>query len=216
MFGFSRTTTAHHVFPLILWGGLLFTPTFAWSEGPPSSSPEAQSLVQRGTIEAGVAAGYLQGVNVMSGNSANRNAFYLLPRIGMVVTDHLGAGYLTGNVTLMFEPFFASYFRPIGASAAGGAVLVKYNFLSFGRWIPYWDVGGGLLWTDLAPRIAEQSTPVNFLLETGPGLQYLATDRIALTVGTRFHHISNGNTGDRNDGLNSILTYIGLSYFLPR
>ncbi|MDE3040904.1 MAG: acyloxyacyl hydrolase [Nitrospirota bacterium] len=215
MFGFSRTTTAHHMLPLIIWGGLLFTPTFARSEYPPSSSPEAQSIVQRGTIEVGVVTGYLQGVNVASGSSANRSAFYLLPRIGMVVTDHLGSGYLTGNVTLMFEPLIASYVRPFGASAVGGALLVKYNFLSFGRWLPYWDVGGGMLWTDLAPRIAEQSTPVNFLLETGPGLQYLATDRIALTVGTRFHHISNGNTGDRNDGLNSILTYVGMAFFFP-
>ena len=73
-----------------------------------------------------------------------------------------------------------------------------------------------MIWTDLAPRIAEQSTPVNFLLETGPGLQYLATDRIALTLGTRFHHISNANTGERNHGLNSILTSVGLAVFLPR
>lgn len=89
MFGFSRTTTAHHVLPLIVWSGLLFTPTFAWSEAPPSS-PDAQSIVQRGMIEVGVAAGYLQGVTVVSGNSANRSAFYLLPRIGMVITNHLG------------------------------------------------------------------------------------------------------------------------------
>ena len=94
--------------------------------------------------------------------------------------------------------------------------MAKYNLLSFGRLLPYWDMGGGMLWTNLAPRIAEQSTPVNLLLEAGPGLQYLATDRIALTVGTRFQHISNANTGERNHGLNSILTYVGMAFFFPR
>jgi len=149
-------------------------------------------------------------------DSANRSAVYLVPRIGMVVTDQLGDGYLTGNVTLMLEPFYAAYYQPFGASAAGGALVVKYNFLSFGRWMPYWDMGAGILWTDLAPRIAEESTPFNFVLEAGPGLQYFATERLALTVGTRFHHISNAGTGERNHALNATLTYVGISLFFPR
>jgi lipid A 3-O-deacylase len=215
MFGFSSTSTAHHLPLLIALGGLLFAPTFAGSEDLPVS-PVARSIVQRGGIEVGAAVGYLQGVKMLWSDSANRSAVYLLPRIGMVVTDQLGAGYLTGNVTLMLEPFYASYFRPFGASAAGGTLVVKYNFLSFGRWMPYWDMGGGMLWTDLAPRIAEQSTPFNFVLEAGPGLQYFATERIALTVGTRFHHISNAGTGERNHGLNAILPYVGMSFFFPR
>ena len=215
MFGFSSTSTAHHLLLPIALGGLLFAPTYAGSEEPPIS-PEARSIVRRGGIEVGAAVGYLQGVKVLWSDSANRSAVYLLPRIGMVVTDQLGAGYLTGNVTLMLEPFYAAYYQPFGASAAGGALVVKYNFLSFGRWMPYWDMGAGMLWTDLAPRITEQSTPFNFVLEAGPGLQYFATERIALTLGTRFHHISNAGTGERNHALNSILTYVGMSFFFPR
>jgi lipid A 3-O-deacylase len=119
-------------------------------------------------------------------------------------------------VTLMFEPFYAAYYQPFGASAAGGAFVVKYNLLSFGRWMPYWDMGAAMLWTDLAPRIAEQSTTFNLVLETGPGLQYFATECIALTMGARFHHISNVGTGERKDGLNAILTYVGMSLFFSR
>jgi lipid A 3-O-deacylase len=215
MLGFSRTSTAHHLLLLIVLGGLLFAPALAASEDPPAS-PEARSIVQRGVIEAGAAVGYLQGVKVLMSDSSNQSAVYLLPRIGMVVTDQLGTGYLTGNVTLMIEPFYASYYQPFGASAAGGALVAKYNFLSFGRWMPYWDMGAGMLWTDLAPRIAEESTTFNLVLETGPGLQYFATERIALTMGTRFHHISNAGTGERNQGLNSILSYVGMSFFFPR
>ena len=217
MFSFSSTSTARHVFSLIVWGGLLFTPTFAWCETLPVA-PEARSIVQRGVIEVGAVAGYLQGFEVHAswGDSARQNAGYLLPRIGMVITDQLGAGYLTGNVAVILEPFYASYFQPFGASAAGGALVVKYNFLSFGRWMPYWDMGAGMLWTDLAPRIAEESTPFNFLFETGPGLQYFALERTAVTVGTRFQHISNADTGKRNGGLDAILTYVGVSFFFSR
>jgi hypothetical protein len=48
--------------------------------------------------------------------------------------------------------------------------------------MPYWDMGAGMLCRDLAPRIAEQGTPFNFVLMAGPGLQYFATERIALTM----------------------------------
>ena len=215
MIGFLHNGPAHHLVHLIIVGGLLGYPTLTWGEGSPVS-PEARSIMQRGTIEIGAVAGYLQGVKVLTGDSANRAAVYFLPRVGMVVTDELNFGYLSGNLTLMVEPLYAHYVQPFGASAAGGAFVAKYNFLSFGRWMPYWDIGVGMLWTDLAPRISEQSTPFNFLFETGPGLQYFATDCIALTGGLRYHHISNGGTGNRNEGLNSVLTYVGISLFLPQ
>ena len=64
----------------------------------------------------------------------------------------------------------------------GGALVITHNCLSFGRWMPYWDMGAGMLCRDLAPRIAEQGTPFNFVLMAGPGLQYFATERIALTM----------------------------------
>ena len=114
------------------------------------------------------------------------------------------------------EPLYAHYFKPFGATAAGGSLLFKYNFLAFGRWMPFWDVGLGMLWTNLAPRIPEQSTPFNFVLETGPGVQYFATEKLALTIGVRYHHISNARIGDRDLGLNSILAYMGISVFLPQ
>lgn len=182
----------------------------------PSSGPQASKTVQRGTLEIGAVAGYLQGNDALTSESGNRSAVYALPRIGMVVTPEVGSRFYRGNLEVLLEPLYARYYKPFYANAAGGSVLVKYNFLAFGRWMPYWDLGLGILWTDLAPRIPEQSTQLNFVLESGPGVQYFVTDRVALTLGVRFHHISNAGLGDRNRGLNSTLGYIGVSFFLPR
>ncbi len=134
----------------------------------------------------------------------------------MVVTDEIQAGLLTGNLEVLAEPFFALFTQPFSAEAAGGILVFKYNLLSFGRWMPFWDAGVGMLWTNLAPRIPEQSTPLNLLIETGPGVQYFMTEQTALTFGVRYSHISNAETGERNTGLNAILPYVGLSWFLPR
>lgn len=170
----------------------------------------------RGTIEVGIATGYAQGTTAIGhAQSANRSAVFVMPRIGMVLTDPLGKSWWQGNVELLVEPVVARFIKPFAAEAAGGSFVLQYNFLSFGRWMPFWDAGAGMIWTNLAPRIPEQSTPFEFVLETGPGVHYFVTDRITWTMGVRYHHISNANLGDRNTGINGVLPYVGLSLLIP-
>ena len=194
---------------------LMFFASIAQAESL-SSAIQARDVVKRGSLEIGLMSGYLQGNEILTSTSSNRSALYILPRAAMVMTPELGSRFYAGNLAVGLEPLYAHYFNPFGATAAGGSLLFKYNFLAFGRWMPFWDVGLGMLWTNLAPRIPEQSTPFNFVLETGPGVQYFATEKLALTIGVRYHHISNARIGDRDLGLNSILAYMGISVFLPQ
>jgi lipid A 3-O-deacylase len=182
-------------------------------------SPRARDILKRGTIEAGGIVGFWQALSFPFQDSSadpNRSAIFIMPRIGMVVTDEIPAGILTGNLEVLVEPIFAQFTQPFSAEAAGGALVFKYNLLSFGRWMPFWDAGAGMLWTNLAPRIRELSTPLNFVIETGPGVQYFMTEQTALTLGVRYSHISNADTGERNIGLNAVLPYAGISWFLTR
>jgi hypothetical protein len=195
----------------IAWGASF---CLAESDAP---SPNAREILKRGTIELGGIVGFWQALDFpFEEPSANRSAVFMKPRIGVVVTDEIPAGLLTGNLEVLVEPFFARFTQPFSAEAAGGTLVIKYNLLSFGRWMPFWDAGVGMLWTNLAPRIPEQSTPLNLLIETGPGVQYFMTSQTTLTFGIRYSHISNAGTGERNIGLNAILPYAGLSWFLPR
>lgn len=180
------------------------------------SSFEARDVVRRGTIEAGGVVGFAQATTAIgAGTSANRSAVFVLPRVGMVLTDPLGTGWWQGNVEVLLQPIFVRVIKPFAAEGAGGSLVLKYNFLSFGRWMPFWDVSAGAIWTNLAPRIPEQSTQFEFVLQTGPGVHYFMTDQIAWTMGVRLHHVSNANLGDRNTGINAVLPYVGISVFLP-
>ncbi len=180
------------------------------------SSFEAHDVLRKGAVELGGAVGYAQGTTAIgAGPSANRSAVFVMPRVGMVLTDPLGKSWWQGNIELLLEPVFARFTKPYAAEAAGGSFVLKYNFLSFGRWMPFWDAGAGMIWTNLAPRIPEQSTQFEFVLETGPGVHYFVTDRITWTMGVRYHHISNANLGDRNTGINGVLPYVGVSFFVP-
>ena len=53
-------------------------------------------------------------------------------------TDEFQAGFLTGNLELLVEPLLARYYQPSSASDFGGSLVLKYNLLSFDRWMPYW------------------------------------------------------------------------------
>jgi len=207
---------ALHLFGWILFSGIFLNPLASW--GDASRPPEyARDILKSGTVELGIGAGIWQAVDI--GNhppSTDRRAVFVLPKIGMIVTDEFRAGLLSGNIELGMEPLFARFTKPFAAEAAGGTGVLTYNLLSFGRWVPFWEVGAGMLWTNLAPRIPEQSTPVNFVVQTGPGVHYFLTHSLTVTASVRFHHFSNADTGERNVGLNGVLPYVGLSWFSPR
>ena len=198
---------------LAVWAGLA-SPCWAQSD---ATLPDARAILKRGTIEAGGAVGYWEEFLFPSeAHSSSRHAIFVMPRIGVVVTDEMNAGLLSGNLGVQLEPFYGRFRNGLSGDAAGASLVMKYNLLSFGRWVPFWDVGVGLLWTDLAPRIAEDSSQVNFALETGPGIQYYATTSMALTLGVRYDHISNAGIGTRNLGLDAVLPYAGVSWILWR
>jgi len=181
-----------------------------------ASEPDAYR-VSKGTIEIGVMTGFWQATTVVGdAPSANRSAIFVLPRVGLIVTDTVGTNWWRGNLELMLEPVYARFTQPFTADLAGASLLAKYNFLVSRRWMPFVDAGGGLVWTDLAPRIPEESIQMEFLLQAGLGVHYFATDTVTLTAGVRFSHISNAGLGERNTGLNAVMPYVGLSFFLWR
>lgn len=207
--GFVRLTVSLVVctilIPLALW---------AESAEPPLS---ASRILTAGTTELGIAGGFWQAVDFVNHPpSTDRSAVFVLPKVGMIVTDRLGAGLLSGNLEVGIEPLYAHFTTPFAAEAAGATAMVTYNLLSFGRWAPFWEAGAGGLWTDLAPRIPEQSSRLNFVLQTGPGIRVFITESLSVTAGIRYHHVSNADIGQRNTGLNAALPYLGMSWFFPR
>lgn len=196
---------------LAAWAGLLSS---CWAQSG-DISRDARSLMKRGTIETGGTVGYWKEfLFPTEAHSANRHAIVIMPRIGVVITDEIGTGPLSGNLEILAEPFYGRFKNGFSADTVGASLVTKYNLLSFGRWMPFWDVGVGVLWTDLAPRIAEDSSQVNFAIQTGPGVQYFVTMRMALILGVRYHHISNAGMGERNLGLDALLPYAGISWIL--
>lgn len=59
----------------------------------------------------------------------------------------------------------------------------------------------------------DRGVKFNFTLEFGTGLEFIITQNISFTVGYKYHHMSNGQFGQINPGVDSNVFYTGITIF---
>ena len=133
------------------------------------------------------------------------------PRFSLLPLDPIGSGFLKGSLETGIEPFFQYYLTPEQATAEGMKATLKYHFLSASPIFPYAEVTAGAAGTSL--KVLEIRSSFTFILEAGAGVGYFLTDGVALNLGYRFQHVSNGNTSRPNRGFNSDSGVLGVSFF---
>lgn len=75
---------------------------------------------------------------------------------------------------------------------------------------PFFGGSGGLM--AFPHRIPDRrGRRVNYTFDVGVGVRWVLGPRRVLTVGYRFHHLSNGFRGDINPGFDANIFYIGLA-----
>lgn len=192
--------------------------TLARAEGPRDDGAEKRAVIrpedgfQAGTWHLGVMGGYSIFHKIFAGRTANVHFAPLLAQIGYTVTDVHGPSPVRGSLEVIFEPTLLITATPQKTIAEGASLLLRYNFVTGSRWVPFFDMGVGILrWNLELPRMMR--THFNFTIQGGPGLHYFATDQLAITGQVRLHHVSNGGRGSPNVGVNSSVYLLGISYF---
>jgi len=176
------------------------------------SSLRPEEGFQSGTWHLGLMGGYSIPHKIFAPRFANVHFAPLLLQIGYTVTDVHGPFPVRGSLELLFEPTFMITTSPSTTFGQGASLLLRYNFATGTRWVPFFDLGMGILhWNLRLPTILE--TQFNFTLQGGPGLHYFATDHLAITGQVRLNHISNADTEKPNIGVNSSVYLLGVSYF---
>ncbi|MDX1671637.1 MAG: acyloxyacyl hydrolase [Balneolaceae bacterium] len=117
--------------------------------------------------------------------------------------------------------FFANYDYPefnqensrnilqgLGFSPVG----FQLNFDDARKVYPYFRSSGGLMVME-APFPDNRGTKLNFTFELGAGLEFAIMKHTHLFLGYKYHHLSNGETGQINPGVDSNLFYGGLTIF---
>jgi hypothetical protein len=97
-----------------------------------------------------------------------------------------------------------------GAGAA--PIGLKFNFRRNRRVQPFGHATGGFLYfSDWVP--VPVSSQFNFTFDFSGGVQIVNSNRRSFSLGYKFQHISNGNTGFFNPGVDVQMVFAGFSIF---
>jgi hypothetical protein len=108
-----------------------------------------------------------------------------------------------GVTTFRRETAYGAGFTPLG---------LQLDFANGAKVHPYVHVNGGFLYFNKSVPI-EDAGRFAWVGEAGGGVRIFTSERKAVNVGVRFHHISNGDRSGSNRGLNQFVIYAGFSIF---
>lgn len=109
----------------------------------------------------------------------------------------------SGVTTFQRESAYGTGFTPLG---------LQLDFANGAKVHPFVHVNGGYLYFNKSVPI-EDAGQFAFVGEAGGGVRLFTSERRAVNVGVRFHHISNGDRSGSNRGLNQFVIYAGFSIF---
>jgi hypothetical protein len=109
----------------------------------------------------------------------------------------------SGVDTFQRETAYGAGITPLG---------LQLDFANGSKVHPFAHVNGGFLYFNKSMPI-EDSGQFQFVGEAGGGVRIFTSERRAVNIGVKFHHISNGDRHGSNRGLNNFVIYAGFSIF---
>jgi lipid A 3-O-deacylase len=183
---------------LILWASSVYADEMAELKGP----------FQRGATEWGLCIGFANNFHVGGDVRENIQFYSLSPSWGKVLKEWERSKSLE---FLMEGSLAYSRQDSAGRYAVGITPLFLYNFQPITKIVLSFELGAGILYTNLDPE--RFGSHFNFTPQGGIGLGYELARGTFLKISYRFHHISNAGLSEENRGINSHLFSVGLSLF---
>jgi hypothetical protein len=169
-----------------------------------------QTVPKKGGNEIQVWAG---GGHSVSGGTKDTGVFNLGLRYGWILTHPLAPGFLRGNLEYAVDavPMFL-VFQPANTAYGFGVnpFALKWNFVPRGRLVPYFELGGGTLFT--THKVPTGTSTINFTSGTALGFHHLG-DKITWSLDIRYMHISNAGLVSLNPGINTLQIRLGFGRF---
>jgi lipid A 3-O-deacylase len=148
------------------------------------------------------------------GGTADTHMFNGGGRLGKVLTEDHGGGFLRGNFEWSADLIPVYYLVQPAKNAYGAGfnpVNLKWNFTNSAKTVPYLEFGGGVLFTNT--EVPRNTSTVNFLTHAALGFQFFVKEKRAFTLSTRYEHISNAGLSTPNPGINTVQFQVGFNWF---
>jgi hypothetical protein len=125
-----------------------------------------------------------------------------------------------GNFEALLEITGSIIYQGPGTYLAGVTALLRYNFVQpDARFFPYVQAGAGIVCNDIYKDQSQDAVgqAAEFTPQASLGFRYLFRPNWSLDAEAMFHHISNAKLASRNDGINALGGFLGVTYFFnPR
>ncbi len=191
--------------------------------------PDFESRFARGRTAFGVTLGIgyndnLAPINSVSDLRTQLRFAYVFPNFQYNLTGLIGKSFYRGALYWMIEagaaftvkdPERNNQLVDNAPTYLVGLVplQMEYKFLSPERaWAPFLFVGAGVTWSEWSDSTQELSTPFEFVLQVGGGLEYFVDHGTALNFNYRFWHLSNSNIKGANIGVNAHIFSLGYRF----
>ena len=148
-----------------------------------------------------------------NGSQSSDGVWNLGLRYGLILTKPHGPGFLRGRLEYAVEvvPAFVVVQKQNTAYGAGvNPFAFKWAFAKRGNVVPYFEIGGGTLFTNT--QVPAGTSRVNFTSSGAIGVHFLRKKR-NLSAEVRFMHISNAGLATPNPGINTVQLRLGFGWF---
>lgn len=168
---------------------------------------ERSPLLPKGTSEIGMATGYGWSFDTLE----HIDTIPVMIHWGYVFSEVQGSSLLRGNWEALLEGNFHYLFKGRHQYGIGIAGLVRYNFLSGSRWVPFAEAGIGMWHSNV--DMGSFPNDYNFSPQAGVGIQYFLQKSMSIKAEYRVQHFSNASLKESNPGLNFQNFLFGVSYY---
>lgn len=175
-----------------------------------SATLRAQAGPEAGGNELQVWTGGGHGLN---GSTASSGVWNLGVRYGWVLTSPHGPSFLQGEFEYAVDavPAFVVTQKTDTAFGMGlNPFALKWNFTKPRTVVPYFELGGGTLFTNV--KVPPGTSHVNFTTSGALGLHF-PQSKYNWSAELRFMHISNAGIANLNPGINTLQLRIGFGRF---
>lgn len=153
------------------------------------------------------------GGHGLNGSTADSGIWNVGLRYGWILTSPHGPSFLRGQFEYAVDvvPVFMVVQKTDTAYGFGlNPFALKWNFTKPRKVVPYFELGGGTLFTNV--ETPPGTSRVNFTTSGALGLHFLRS-KYYWSTELRFMHISNASIANLNPGINSLQLRIGFGRF---
>jgi lipid A 3-O-deacylase len=153
------------------------------------------------------------GGHGLNGSTASSGVWNVGVRYGWILTGPVGPGFLRGQFEYAVDvvPVFVVDQKFDTAYGFGlNPFALKWNFTRPRKVVPYFELGGGTLFTNY--YVPPGTSRVNFTSSGALGLHFLGS-KYNVSAELRFMHISNASPANLNPGINTLQLRVGFGRF---